>query len=85
MSIVYNKTLLVPENITHSDRVSESIDNAILIAKQLPGASADYLVMNARMAFGNSVFSVMATTMVFLLVSAVLVHVNVRRTDKNKT
>jgi DHA2 family multidrug resistance protein-like MFS transporter len=76
MSVVYSRTLFIPESSIDAELARDGIDSAILMAEQLPGAVGDSLVMNARLAFDNAVFSVMGTTIVLLLIVAVLVRLN---------
>ncbi|VVP90863.1 Methyl viologen resistance protein SmvA [Pseudomonas fluorescens] len=82
MSIVYSRTLSIPEDTLNAESARDGIDSAILMAEQFPGAVGDSLVMNAHQAFENSVFSVLAAAIIVLLVIAAWVRFNVSRAIK---
>lgn len=82
MSVVYSRTLFVSDNSINAELARDGIDSAIMMAEQLPGAVGDTLVVNARLAFENSVFSVMTAAIILLLVVAVFVRFNFSRVAK---
>ncbi len=79
MAAVYSRTLVVPPGTVSPQLARDGIDSAILLTEQMPGSAGESLIVNARLAFENSVFSVMAAAIVFLLLAAVLVTFNCRR------
>ncbi|AZE87712.1 MULTISPECIES: MFS transporter [Pseudomonas fluorescens group] len=79
MAAVYSRTLVVPADTVSPQLARDGIDSAILLTEQMPGSAGESLMVNARLAFENSVFSVMAAAIVFLLLAAALVTFNCRR------
>jgi DHA2 family multidrug resistance protein-like MFS transporter len=79
MAVVYSRTLVVPPGIDNPQLAQDGIDGAILLTAQMSDEAGESLVSNARLAFENSVFSVMTAAIVFLLIAAVLVLFNGRR------
>lgn len=78
MAAIYSRTLVVPAETLSPRLAKDGIDSAILLAEQMPGVSGESLIINARLAFENSVFSVMIAAVVLLLLAALCVRLNCR-------
>ncbi|CCP01748.1 Putativefamily MFS transporter [Erwinia amylovora Ea644] len=81
MTVIYSRTLVVPAETTRPALAKDGIDSAILLAEQMHGSASQALITNARLAFENSVFSVMIAAIVLLLLTALLVRFNCRSHD----
>jgi DHA2 family multidrug resistance protein-like MFS transporter len=79
MAVIYSRTLVVPPGTGSPQLAKDGIDSAILLTEQMSDAAGESLIINARLAFESSVFSVMTAAIVFLLLAAALVRFNGRR------
>lgn len=79
MSVVYSRSLVVPEQAADAARLQDGIDSALAAAAQMPAPLGQEIAVNARLAFDQAVSSVMMATVGVLVVIALLVFVNFRR------
>lgn len=79
MSVVYSRSLVVPEQAADAVSLQDGIDSALAAAAQMPAPLGQEIAVNARLAFDQAVFSVMMATVGVLVVIALLVFVNFRR------
>lgn len=69
MSAVYTLKLSLPDDLAVSNKVYDSIDEALLVSEKLPLDSANRLINQANIAFDHAFLVVMIATIVVLLVS----------------
>ena len=68
MSAIYTIKLSLPENLSISSRVYDSIDEALIVAENLPRNDAHILINQAGIAFDQAFFAVMIATIAILIV-----------------
>ncbi|WP_369309326.1 MFS transporter [Providencia rettgeri] len=78
MSAMYTLKLSLPESLVVSDKVYDSIDEALLVAEKLPQETASLLVNQANIAFDHAFLAVMVATIFVLLISIVVLPVFLR-------
>ncbi|QXX82018.1 MULTISPECIES: MFS transporter [Providencia] len=78
MSAIYTLKLSLPEGIAVSDKVYDSIDEALLVAEKLPQDNASLLVNQANIAFDHAFLAVMVATIFVLLISIIVLPVFLR-------
>ncbi|MCR8658651.1 MFS transporter [Paenibacillus endoradicis] len=83
-SFVYTASLVVPEGLTVSPIVRDSLDEALIVAENLPGTSGSTLIEYAKSAFDQSFVVVIATATVILFVSSLIIRIAAHRTTGKK-
>ncbi|MEX0424865.1 MFS transporter [Providencia rettgeri] len=72
MSAIYTLKLSLPEDMTVSDKVYDSIDEALLVSESLPVNTASALINQANIAFDHAFLGVMVATIFVLLISIIV-------------
>jgi DHA2 family multidrug resistance protein-like MFS transporter len=79
-SFVYTASLVLPEGLAVSPIVRDSIDEALIIAENLPAADGSALIKIAQSAFDKSFVVVLATATVILFAAAFMILAATLRT-----
>ncbi|NDK97541.1 MFS transporter [Photorhabdus bodei] len=85
MSVIYSYFIEIPVNSPIYDAAKDGIDGALTAAKGMAPDAGQALVSLAKSAFDDAVFSVMGAASLLLLIIAVLVWFNFRRSSLSDT
>lgn len=73
MSAIYTLKLSLPESLNVSDKVYDSIDEALIVAENLPKDSSSILINQANIAFDQAFWGVMVATAIVIIVSLIFI------------
>lgn len=78
-SFIYTASLVVPDGLTVPPIVRDSLDEALLVAENMPTDAGSALVEAAQSAFDQSFIVVLATATILLLASAFIIRTMSKR------
>ena len=81
-ALMYTLAMKVPLGLNVPAKVKDSLDEALLVAEDLPAQAAEALKDAGRSAFDQSFFVIIAGVAVFLVVASLTVHLAGARSKK---
>ncbi|WP_438350293.1 MFS transporter [Paenibacillus sp. FA6] len=79
-SLVYTASFVLPEGLSVSPIVRDSLDEALIVAENLPATAGATLIEMAQTAFDKSFVVVLATATIILFIAAFMIRVAAHRT-----